>query len=256
MKNFLFILIFLIISLRINPALSLDYREGLFEEALRASSIGQFEISLDKWNQYLDEYPDDAAALSNRGNVKLVVGDPKGAIKDQNNAIAIDSNELDPYINRGIAKESLGLWLEAKDDYSFVISRDNDNFTAMYNLGNVEGSLNNWENARKLYEAAAKKNTGFAMARSSLALTDYELGNLNQSEQELRKLIRRYPTFVDARAALTALTWSKGKYGEAESNWVAVLELDSRYSQEDWLLEVRRWPPAPVRDLMKFIALN
>ena len=256
MKNFLFISIFVILFLRINPVLSLEDREVLFKDALSASSIGQFEISLDKWNQYLKKFPNDAAALSNRGNVKLVAGDPKGAINDQNNAIALDGDQLDPYINRGIAEESLGLWLEAKEDYSFVISRDKDNFSAMYNLANVEGSLKNWENARKLYDHAAKTNPGFAMARSSLALADYELGNLNTSEQELRKLIRRYPTFVDARAALTALTWSKGNYGEAESNWVAVIELDPRYAEEDWLLEVRRWPPTPVRDLMKFIALK
>jgi len=89
-----------------------------------------------------------------------------------------------------------------------------------------------------------------------LALADYELGDLNKSEQELRKLIRRYPTFADARAALTALTWTKGNYGEAESNWVAVVELDPRYAEEDWLLEVRRWPPSPVRDLMTFIDLK
>ena len=94
------------------------------------------------------------------------------------------------------------------------------------------------------------------MARSSVALVDYELGNFVESEEELRKLIRRYPTFADARAALTALQWSKGKYGEAESNWIAALELDPRYSDRDWLLEVRRWPPKPVGDLMKFISLQ
>ena len=169
MKNFLFTSIFLILFLLINSAFSLDDRELLFEDALSASSIGQFEISLERWNQYLEKFPNDAAALSNRGNVKLVVGDPKGAIKDQNNAIALDDKELDPYINRGIAEESLGLWLKAKEDYSYVISIDNNNFSAMYNLANVEGSLNNWGNARELYDNAAKTNPGFAMARSSLA---------------------------------------------------------------------------------------
>ena len=69
-------------------------------------------------------------------------------------------------------------------------------------------------------------------------------------------MIRRYPTFADARAALTALQWSKGKSGEAESNWIAAVELDPRYAQKEWLLEVRRWPPAPVDDLMKFISLK
>ena len=42
---------------------------------------------VEKWNKYLEVYPDDAAALSNRGNVKLVIGDLKGSISDQDMAI-------------------------------------------------------------------------------------------------------------------------------------------------------------------------
>ena len=255
-KGFYFILIISIFLLQISPVFSLESREILFNDALDASSIGDFNIALDKWNDYLDEFPDDPAALSNRGNVKLVTGDPKGAIQDQNYAILLDPNALDPYINRGIANESLGLWLKAKDDYTYVISKDEKNFSALYNLANVEGSLSNWETARILFNKAALLNVGFAMARSSVALADYQLENFDESEKELRKLIRKYPTFADARAALTALQWSRGKYGEAESNWVAALELDPRYSQEDWLLDVRRWPPKPVQDLMKFISLK
>ena len=255
-RNFSLIIILLLIVLHISPTYALDSRELLFREALNFSSEGQFDDALDKWNDYLDTYPDDPAALSNRGNVKLVVGDPKGSIIDQNRAIELNPSELDPYINRGIANESLGLYLQAKEDYLYVISQDKENFSALYNLANVEGSLNDWEKARSLFNQAAQYNPGFAMARSSEALANYQLGNFEASEKELRKLIRRYPTFADARAALTALQWSKGKSGEAESNWIAAVELDSRYAQEDWLLEVRRWPPAPVDDLMKFISIQ
>ena len=257
MKNKNFSIIFLLlIILNISPTYALDSREALFREALTFSSAGEFNDALDKWNDYLETYPKDPAALSNRGNVKLVIGDPKGSISDQNDAIKLNPSELDPYINRGIANESLGLWLKAKEDYLYVISQDKENFSALYNLANVEGSLNNWEKARSLFYKASEYNPGFAMARSSEALANYQLGNFEASEKELRKLIRRYPTFVDARAALTALQWSKGKSGEAESNWIAVVELDPRYAQEDWLLEVRRWPPAPVKDLMKFISIK
>jgi len=254
-KNFS-IVVLLLLVLNISPTYALDSRELLFREALDFSSVGEFNRALDKWNYYLETYPDDPAALSNRGNVKLVVGDPKGSITDQNRAIELNPNELDPYINRGIAHESLGLWLQAKEDYLYVISQDQENFSALYNLANVEGSLNDWEKARSLYYQAAQYNPGFAMARSSEALANYQLGNFEASENELRKLIRRYPTFADARAALTALQWSKGKSGEAESNWIAAVELDPRYAQEDWLLEVRRWPPNPVEDLMKFISIQ
>ena len=89
-----------------------------------------------------------------------------------------------------------------------------------------------------------------------MALLDYQLDNFEESEKELKKLIRRYPTFADARAALTALNWSRGMLGQAESNWIAVMELDPRYSEEEWLIKVRRWPPEPIKDLMKFIAIK
>ena len=89
-----------------------------------------------------------------------------------------------------------------------------------------------------------------------MALADFQLGNIDESEKELKKLIRRYPTFADARAALTALHWSQGESGKAESNWIAVTELDPRYSDEEWLQKIRRWPPQPIRDLMNFIDLK
>ena len=252
-----FLLIFILVNIfNIAPCYSLSTREDLFKNALDLSASGKFNLALEEWDRYLDSYPDDAAGLSNRGNVRLVIGDVEGSIDDQNEAISLNPKEIDPYINRGIAEEALGLWSQAKKDYLFVISQDSKNFSALYNLANVEGSTSQWEKARDLFSQAALSNPGFAMARSSKALADFQLGNVNESEKELINLIRRYPTFADARAALTALNWSKGEYGKAESNWIAVTELDPRYSDEEWLSKVRRWPPQPTRDLMNFIDLK
>ena len=138
--GFLLIVVFLNIFY-IPPCYSLSLREDLFKNALDLSSSGKFNLALQEWNQYLDSYPDDAAGLSNRGNVRLVIGDIKGSIDDQNKAISLNPNEIDPYINRGIAEEALGLWSQAKRDYMFVISLDSKNFSALYNLANVELSL-------------------------------------------------------------------------------------------------------------------
>ena len=57
----------------------------MFKDALDLSSGGNFNFALEEWNSYLDSYPDDAA-FSNRGNVKLVIGDVEGSIDDQNKA--------------------------------------------------------------------------------------------------------------------------------------------------------------------------
>ena len=71
---------------------------------------------------------------------------------------------VDPYINRGIAEEALGLWSLAKKDYNFVISKESNNFSALYNYANVEGSLSG--GSKRFIAKAAKYNPGFAMARS------------------------------------------------------------------------------------------
>ena len=130
-----FLLIFIVVNITcVAPCFSSPLREDLFTNALDLSSSGKFNLALQEWNQYLDSYPDDAAGLSNRGNVRLVIGDAKGSIDDQTKAISLSPSEIDPYINRGIAEEALGLWSQAKKDYMFVISQDSQNFSALYNL--------------------------------------------------------------------------------------------------------------------------
>ena len=83
-----FLLIFIFLNIfYIAPCYSLSLREDLFRNALDLSSVGKFNLAIQEWNQYLNCFPDDAAALSNRGNVKLVLGDVNGSIDDQNKNI-------------------------------------------------------------------------------------------------------------------------------------------------------------------------
>ncbi len=228
----------------------------LFEQALQESKDGDFVEAEKDWSSYLHDNPDDAAALSNRGNIRLGLGDLEGAIRDQTKAIEISPEDLDPYVNRGIAKEALQLWEEASKDYKFVLKKNPKDVSALYNLGNVMGSMDNWIEAKTLFSQAASSNNSIAMARSSEALAIYQLGDLELAEKKIRILISKYPLFADARAALSALLWRKGFTGEAESNWAAAAGLDIRYRDKNWLLNIRRWPPNPTNDLIAFLALE
>ena len=256
-KNIVFLITLLLVL--ISKPYSLQARASsqiLFEKALQETREGDFIEANKDWNLFIIENPEDAAALSNRGNILLILGDPEAAIRDQTKAIEISPDDLDPYLNRGIAKEALQHWQDAADDYNWVLNQNPDNSSALFNLGNVMGSMGNWFEAERLFHNASYSRTGFAMARSSEALSIYQLGDLDLAEEKIRFLIRKYPLFADARAALSALLWRKGFIGEAESNWVAASSLDIRYQEKDWLLTVRRWPPNPTNDLMAFLALE
>ena len=228
----------------------------LFDKALHESKDGDFIQAEKDWSLYLNDNPDDAAALSNRGNIRLALGDPQGAIEDQTMAIEISPDDLDPYLNRGIAEEALRLWEEASKDYNYVLTKNPKDVSALYNLGNVMGSMDNWIEAKQLFSKAASSNNAIAMARSSEALAIYQLDDLELAEKKIRLLILKYPLFADARAALSALLWRKGFIGEAESNWAAAAGLDIRYREKNWLLNIRRWPPKPTDDLIAFLALE
>ena len=169
--------------------------------------------------------------------------------------MALDPQSVDPHLNRGVAEEALSRWQAAADDYRWILERNPEDASALYNLGNVEGSRDDWAAARRCFEAAALARPGFALARSSAALAAFQLGDPEAAEVELRNLIRRHPLFADARAALTAVLWQRGARGEAESNWAAASGLDPRYRQQDWLRQIRRWPPLPVEALNQFLAL-
>ena len=227
-----------------------------FDVALKASKEGDFAFAIKIWDQIVEEFPEDAAAWSNRGNVRLALGDPEGAIADQNVAIELLPDELDSYLNRGIAHQVLHHYIEAEKDYQFILNHDSENSSALYNLGNIRSSEGDWSQAKMLYEKATIVNPSFAIARSSNALASYQLGDIEKAEFELRNLIRKYPMFADARAALTALLWRKGISGEAESNWNAAFGLDDRYCNKDWLADIRNWPPKPTNDLMNFLSLK
>ena len=95
-----FLIIFVFLNIfYIAPCYSLSLREDLFKNALDLSSSGKFNLALQEWNQYLDSYPDDAAGLSNRGNVRLVIGDLKG-IDIEDTTFSVESfNEYNSIIS-------------------------------------------------------------------------------------------------------------------------------------------------------------
>ncbi len=238
------------------PTLALQDLDPLFQKALNDSKNGDFLSALKEWDLFLRLSPDDSAALSNRGNVRLALGDINGAIEDQTKSMNLKPSDPDPHLNRGIAEEALQLWDQARIDYEWILERYPNDSSALYNLGNVMGSQEDWTSALDLFNKASFARPGFAMARSSKALALYQLGKLEEAEDEFRSLIRKYSLFADARAGLSALLWKKGAFGEAESNWIAAAGLDNRYRDEDWLLHIRRWPSTPINDLMSFLALE
>lgn len=234
----------------------LSQGEQTAKKALQAIEQGNYSQAEVYWTQLIEQFPDNPAVWSNRGNVRIAQNHLDDAIADFNQSIKIAPQYPDPYLNRGIAYESKRLWQKALDDYEHVLSIDANDAVAYNNRGNVRAAQQQWHDALSDYQKAIEIAPNFALARVNAALCNYQIGESELAIRELRNIVRKYPLFSDSRAALTAVLWVAGLQGEAESNWVATIGLDRRYQNLDWVRNYRRWPPQMTEALEKFLTLS
>ncbi|NJL01055.1 MAG: tetratricopeptide repeat protein [Spirulinaceae cyanobacterium SM2_1_0] len=237
-------------------AAELDRGEAIAADAITAAERGDFATAEHYWSQLIERFPSNPAVWSNRGNVEVSQNKLDAAIADYNQAIQLAPDAPDPYLNRGLVYERQQDWAAAIADYNRVLEIDPEDAFAYNNRGNAAAGQGDWAMAIADYERATEIAPDFAFARANRALALYEIGQKREALHEMRSLARRYPVFADIRAALTAVLWVQGNQGEAESNWVAAVGLDSRYRNLDWVREVRRWPPAIATALERFLTLD
>ena len=228
----------------------------LFDAAFEATGHGDFVTAEDLWTQILDQYPQNAAVWSNRGNARVSQNKLQAALEDYNQSVTLAPDQPDPYLNRGTALEGLQQWDAAIADYNRVLALDPKDAAAYNNRGNAQAGAGDWQAALADYQKAAELNPGFAMAQANCGLALYQLGQTDASLQRFRNLVRKYPQFADMRAALVAGLWSRGQRGEAESQWVSAVGLDRRYRDLDWVRTIRRWPPTLANALEQFLSLQ
>ena len=242
----------------VNPiALEAKQCQALFEEAIQASHSNDFLEALGFWNQLLKLCPEEALKLKSHKHSLFIFEEFDVSVADHIiGRDELDFLEVDFHLDRGIAEEAFHQWADAEIDFNWILTHNSENASALYNLGAIKLAQEDWMQALIFFNKAALVKSNFLLALSSRALTNYQLGNLDKAETELRRIVLKYPMFADARAALSALLWHQGSFGEAKSHWAAAVGLDNRYEQQEWLLEIRRWPPSPTKDLLAFLALE
>ncbi|MEN9223438.1 MAG: tetratricopeptide repeat protein [Thermostichus sp. BF3_bins_97] len=228
----------------------------LFEAAFAATNRGDFAQAETLWSQLLERQPENPALWSNRGNARVSQHQLQEALQDYAEAIRLAPNAPDPYLNRGAALEGLGQWQAAIADYERVLELDPNDAAAYNNRGNAEAGLGEWQQAVADYRHATELAPDYAFAQANYALSLYQVGETEAAVRLMRALVRKYPKFPDMRAALSAILWAQGRQGEAESHWVAVQGLDPRYGDVEWVKTIRRWPPAVVAALERFLSLS
>ncbi len=228
----------------------------LADLAFAATNKGDFATAETYWTKTIEQFPDNAAVWSNRGNARISQNKLEEAIADYDKSTELAPSAPEPYLNRGIAWEGLKQWDKAIADYNHVLEIDASDAAAYNNRGSAKGGSGDWQGAIADYKKATELASDFAFASGNYALALYQVGETQEAEKKMRALLRKYPNFVDMRAALTAALWQDRKRGEAKSNWVSVGSIDPRYKDIDWVANIRRWPPAITSALAGFLKVQ
>jgi tetratricopeptide (TPR) repeat protein len=234
----------------------LDRGDTLRTSAFNATNKGDFATAETYWTELLEMFPENPAIWSNRGNSRVSQHKLTEAVADFDKSIELAPQLPDAYLNRGAAWEGLQEWDKAIADYERIISIDDQDAMAYNNLGNAHAGKGEWPQAKTYFYRATELEPGFAFARANYALILYQLGETTEAIRQMKNIVRKYRDFPDVRAALTAALWQNGEHGEAESNWIATVGLDSRYRDLDWVKNNRRWPPASIAALDNFLHLR
>ncbi len=234
----------------------LDRGDDLRTQAFTATNQGDFATAEECWTKLLELFPDNPAIWSNRGNSRVSQLKLTAAVADFDRSIQLAPELTDAYLNRGAAWEGLQEWDKAIADYRHILAVDSNDAMAYNNLGNAYAGRTEWEKAKAYYFKATELEPGFAFARANYALALYQVGDRSEAIRQMKNIVRKYRDFPDVRAALTAALWQDGQRGEAESNWIAVIGLDSRYKDLEWVRNHRRWPPVMVSALDGFLHLR
>lgn len=248
----------IIITTATDQAIALEVAQGekIAAQAFQAAEKGDFAQAETYWTTLVENFPDNPAVWSNRGNVRIGQYKLAEAITDFNRSIKIAPEYPDAYLNRGIAYEGQRMWSQAIADYDHVLQISPQDPIALNNRGNAKAGQHRWQEALDDYQLAAELAPTFPLPRGNAALIQYQIGDRPEALRNMRNLVRKYPLYSDMRAALAAVLWVEGKQGEAESNWVAAVGLDNRYQDLDWVENIRRWPPSMLQALERFLNLN
>ncbi|KAK3265962.1 hypothetical protein CYMTET_25388 [Cymbomonas tetramitiformis] len=206
---------------------SLSAFERAFYQAMEAGSTTKAD---EAWSRAINLSPENAAAWSNRGTLRL----------------------------------QLGRWEDANTDLQFAKElelRQNGeaNSLLLNNLGNTQGAIGEWDRAIENYLSASKDPSMSEIALANYALALFQIGESEAGLKEAQSLVRKDPNFWDMRAAVTAFLWGAGQEAAAEASWEDLKACGdglgaALYSSVDRVKG--RWPPRATAALAAFLALE
>ena len=165
---------------------------------------------------------------SNLGAESLAAGEPRRALVDLRQAIAVDESFGWAWSNLGVAYRQLGRPEEAEHAYLEAYRLDPSDATPLSNLANLYAGQGKERRAARLERRVEKHRRRNPFYHYRLSLQASASGKAREAIDHMRRAVRRAPDQPRFRTRLAELYHGEGRRREAERN----LELALHYSTD------------------------
>lgn len=142
--------------------LSVTEPDQQFQQGLDSTQEMRLQNAIASFNAILEDAPDNASALHNRGNAYLQLGKKQAALSDFQAALHLKTDVLEIYLGKGNAHFALGDFQGAIMEYSEILKQDPDHARAYFNRasaqvlnGNRQAAITDFKQAHTLFATIA-----------------------------------------------------------------------------------------------------
>jgi len=143
------------------------------------------------------------------------IGEFEKAIGACNQALKLNPNFTEVYIDRGLSYAKLNQYGKAIEDFDKAIALNSDYTTAYYNRGNAYAELNQYKRAIKDFDKTIALSPNYANAYTNRGAAYHKLNKYGWALEDYRKAIALNPMYAVAYRN-RGITYSKiGRYEES-----------------------------------------
>jgi tetratricopeptide (TPR) repeat protein len=209
---------------------------GLMAVVIGALMVcGRIQVSYWKdseslWRRALACTSANSVAHNNLGQALCQKGELAEAVRQCNQALAINPDFAEAHFNLGIALHKQGMLEEAVTEYNKALRIQPDYMEAHYNLGLAlvkEGKL---DEAIAQYRSALEINPANEDARYNLGNALVKAGNPDEAIAQYRQALQINPDDAEARNNLGVVYAGKGQWEEAIAQYQRALQINPHYA--------------------------
>lgn len=200
--------------------------ETYFYRGNEAYLMKLYQDAIVTYDEAIRLQPDFANAYVNRGLAKEKLGQHDSAIMDYSSAIEIEPTLAGAYNNRGSAKRRLEQYFLALEDLNTAIQLDPHYVKAYVNRGNVKNSLGHPNAAIEDFDIALQLNPDSAEAYNNRGIAKASLMQLLEAIEDFDTAIQHNPELANAYYSRGIAKFIIGKQiREAEADLQTALKL-------------------------------